>query len=66
MLGAQSVPRSTDTSAETMVPLSDSSTDDRLVKACPIVDQTRFKFGDHSYFLLQYTLGAIVDWVQIR
>src|SRR6218665_65539 len=60
MLGAQSVPRSTDTSAETTAPLADTSIHDQLVKACPLVDQTRFKFVDVSYsgwvnFLLQYT-----------
>src|SRR6218665_241147 len=44
---------------------------DQLVKACLLVDQTCFKFVDVSYsgwvnFLLQYTPGAILDWVQIR
>jgi len=39
-----------------------------MVKACPLVDQTRFKFVSVSYsgsvnFLLQYTPDAIVDWV---
>ena len=70
MLGAQSVSSSTDTSAETTTPLA-SSIHDQLVKACPLVDQTRFKFVDVSYsgwanFILQYTPGAILDWVQIR
>src|SRR6218665_3697380 len=46
MLGAQRVPRSTDTSAETTAPLADSSIHDQLVKACPLVDQTRFHFVD--------------------
>src|SRR6218665_1828660 len=69
MLGAQSVPCSTNTSAEVMAPLADSSIRDQLEKACPLVDQARFKIVDVSYsglahFLLQYTLDAIVDWVQ--
>src|SRR6218665_1094035 len=55
---------------ETTTPLVDSSIHDRVVKACPLVDKTRFKFVDVSNsgsvnFLLQYTLDAIVDWVQI-
>ena len=71
MLGAQSVPRSTDTSAETTLPMADSSIHDRLDKASPLVDQTHIKFADVSYcgsinFLLQNTPDAIVDWVQIR
>jgi len=71
MLGAQSVPRSTDTSAETTAPLADSSIHDRLDKVSPFVDQTHIKFADVSYcgwvnLLLQYTPDAIVDWVQIR
>jgi len=73
-LVAQSVSSSKDTSAETTRPLVDSSIHDRLVKAWPLVDQTRFKFFDVSYrpnygsvnFLLQYISDAIVDWVQIR
>ena len=61
----------TDTSAETKTPLVDSSIHDRLVKACPLVDQTRFKFVEVSNsgsvnFLLQYTPDAIVEGVQIR
>ena len=71
MLGAQSVPRSTNTSAETMMSLAESSIHDRLDKASPLVDQTQIKFDDVSYcgsvnFLLQYTPDAIVDWTQIR
>src|SRR6218665_1275297 len=71
MLGAQIVLRSTDTSAETMTPLAESSIHDRLDKASPLVDQTQIKFAEVSYcgsvnFLLQYTPDAIVDWVQIR
>jgi len=58
-------PDHTDTSAETTAPLADSSIHDRLVKARPLVDQTRFKFVDISYsgsvnFLPQYTTDAIV------
>src|SRR6218665_1149187 len=52
MLGAQSVPRSTDTSGETTAPLHgrDSSIHDRLqVKSSPLVIQTHFKFADVSY-----------------
>src|SRR6218665_2000127 len=69
MLGDQSVPRSTDTSAETTAPMADSSIHDRLVKASLLVDQTRFKFVDVSYselvnFLLRYTPDVLVDWVQ--
>jgi len=71
MLGAQSVLRYTNTSTETKAPLADSSIHDLLVKACPLVDQTRSKFVGVSYsgwvnFLLQYTPDAIVDWVQVR
>jgi len=71
MLGAQSVTHSTDTNAQTTAPLADSSVHDRLDKASPLVDQTHTKFADVSYCglvncLLQYTLDAIVDWVQIR
>ena len=46
MLGAQSVPRSTNTSADND---GESSIHDRLVKASPLVDQTLFKFVDVSY-----------------
>ena len=49
MLGAQSVPRSTDTSAETTALLADSSVHDRLNNASPLVDQTHIKFADVSY-----------------
>src|SRR6218665_1678453 len=49
MIGAQSVLRYTNTSPETTTPLADSSIHDLLVKACPLVDQTRFKFVDVSY-----------------
>ena len=42
MLGAQSVSRSTDTSAETTTPLAEISIHDRLVKASPLVYQMRF------------------------
>jgi len=71
MLGDQRVPRSTDTSAETTAPLTNSSIHDRLVKASPLVDQTRFKFVKVSYsgsgnFLQIYAPDAIVDGVQIR
>src|SRR6218665_2548238 len=71
MLGDQSVPRSTDTIADTTAPLDDSSTHNRLHKASPLVDHTPIKFADVSYcgsvnFLLQYTPDAMVDWVQIR
>jgi len=72
MLDAQSVLRSTDTSAETTAPLADGSIHDRLDNASPLVDQTHIKFADVSYsgsanFLLQYTPDAIVDCrVQIR
>jgi len=67
MLDAESVTSSTDTSAETMVLMADSSIHDRLVKlACPLVNQMRFKFVDVSYsgsvdFFLQYTPDAIVE-----
>ena len=69
MRGAQSVLRSTDTSAETTASLADSSFHDRLDKASPLVDQTHIKFANVSYcrsvkFLLQYTADAIVDWIQ--
>ena len=71
MIGAQIVPRSTDTSAETMAPLADSSIHDRLDKAFPLVDHTHIKFAEVSYCgsvncLLQYTPDAIVDWVHFR
>src|SRR6218665_30378 len=64
MLGDQSVPRSTDISADTTAPLDDSSIHNRLHKASPLVDQTPIKFADVSYcgsvnFLLQYTPDAI-------
>jgi len=69
MRGAQSVPRSMATSAETAAPLDAI---DRLVKASPLVDQTHFKFVDDSYsgsvnFFLHkaYTPDTIVVWVQI-
>ena len=60
MLGAQIVLRSTDTSAETMAPLAESSVHDRLDKASPLVNYTHMKFAEVSYcgsanFLLQYT-----------
>src|SRR6218665_492762 len=66
MRGAQSLPRSTDTSAETKASLTDSSIHDRLDKTPPLVDQTHIKFADVSYcrsvkFLLQYTADAIVS-----
>src|SRR6218665_596415 len=59
MLGAQSVPRSMDTSAETTAPLADCSIHNRLDKASPLIDQAHIKFADVSYcgsvnFLLQY------------
>jgi len=38
----------TDTSVETTTPLVDSSIHDRLVKACPLIGQTRFKFVEIS------------------
>ena len=71
MLGAQSVPRSTDISAETTAPLADSSIHDRLDKASPLGDQAHIKFADVGYcgsvnFLTQYTPDAIVEWAQIR
>src|SRR6218665_701451 len=47
MLGAQSVPHSTYTSAETTAPLADSSIHARLVKASSLVDHTHFKFVDY-------------------
>ena len=43
MLGAQSVPRPTDTSAETTAPLADSSIHDRLDKASPLVEKTHIQ-----------------------
>ena len=51
--------------------LADSSINDRLVKARPLVDQTRFELVDVGYseavnLLLQYIPYAIVDWVKIR
>src|SRR6218665_2131758 len=49
MLGAQSVPRSKDTSVKMTAPLADSSIHDRLDKASLLVDQTRIKFVDVSY-----------------
>src|SRR6218665_955901 len=49
MLGAPSVLRSTDTSAETSAPLVDSSIHDRLDKASPLVDQMHIKFAEVSY-----------------
>jgi len=66
ILGAESVSRSTYTSVEMTAPMAYSSIHDRQVQACPLVDQTRFKFADVSYsesvnFLLQYTPDAIVD-----
>src|SRR6218665_1122663 len=68
MLGAQSVPRSTATSAETTAPLAAIA-----ASTSPLVDQTHFRFVDISYsgsvhFLLHkaYTPDAIVVWVQIR
>src|SRR6218665_2003175 len=69
MLGAQSVPRSADTSAQTTAPLANSSIPYRLDKVSPLVDQTHIKLAGVSYygsvnFLLQYAPGAIVDWVQ--
>ena len=73
MLGAQSVSRFTDTSAETTTPLDDSSIHDRLVKASTLVDQTHFKFVDVSYmysgsvnFLMHKVYTQNVVWVQIR
>src|SRR6218665_1305936 len=61
MLGAQSVPRFTDTSAETTAPPAAiaESTIDCMVKASPLIHQTHFKFVDVSYsasvnFLLRY------------
>src|SRR6218665_346027 len=49
MLGAQSVPRSTDTRAEATAPLADSIIHDRLDKASPLVYQTHIRFVDVSY-----------------
>ena len=50
MLGAQSLPRYTATSAETTAPLADSTKNDRLDKASPLVDQTHSKLiADVSY-----------------
>ena len=53
------------------MPLADSSSNDRLVKALLLVDLTRFEFVDVRYsgavnLLLQHTPYAIVDWVKIR
>src|SRR6218665_3198509 len=61
MLGAQSVPRFTDTSAETTAPpvaITESTID--WSKASPLIHQTHFKFVDVSYsgsvnFLLRKT-----------
>ena len=50
MLGAQRVPR-----VETTAPLANSSIHDRLLKACPLVDQTCFKFVDAIAILNQLT-----------
>ena len=63
-------PACTDTSAKTATPLVDSTINNRLVKARPLVDQTRFEFVDTGYsgpvnLLLQHTPYAIVDWVKI-
>src|SRR6218665_301045 len=74
MHAAQSVSRSTNTSADNDGATGrDSSIHDRLVKASPLVDQTHFKFVDVSFsgsvnFLLHkvYTPDAIVVWIQIR
>ena len=49
MLDDQSVPRSTDTSADTTASLDDSSIHDRLDKASPLVDLKHIKFVDVSY-----------------
>src|SRR6218665_1077729 len=49
MLGARSVPRSTNTSARRCATGRDSSIQDWLVKASQLVDQTHFKFVDVSY-----------------
>ena len=51
MLGAQSVPRFTDTSAGTTAPPAAiaASTINCMVKASPLIDQTHFKFVDVSY-----------------
>ena len=67
MLGAQSVPRYTNTSADNDGAAGrDSSIHDRLGKASPLVDQTHLKFVDVSYsglvnFLLHkaYTLQML-------
>jgi hypothetical protein len=64
-------PAYTDTSSKTATPLADSSINDRLVKARPLVDQTRFEFIDVGYsgavnLLMQHTPYAVVDWVKIR
>jgi len=71
MLGAQIVPSSSDTSAETTAPLADSSIHYRLDKASPLVDQMHIKFAEVSNcgsvnFLQQYTPEVIVDWAKIR
>jgi len=52
MRGAQSVPRSTDTIAETTASQADSSIHDRLDKASPLVDHTHIKFADVSYIAI--------------
>ena len=49
MFGAQSVPRFTDTSAETTAPLADSNIHYRLDKSSPLVDQAHIKFADVSH-----------------
>jgi len=66
MLGAQNVPRSTDTSAETTALLDDSSIHNHGDKASSVFDQTHIKFTGVSYcgsihFLLQYTPDATVN-----
>ena len=73
MLGALSVPRSTNTSARRRATGRDSSIQDWLVKVSQLVDQTHFKFVDVSYsglvnFFLHkaYIPDAKVVWVQIR
>ena len=63
-------PAYTDTSGLTMMPLADSGINDRLVKLRPLIDQTCFEFIDVSNFgvvdfLLQNTLDAVVDRLQI-
>ena len=48
----------------------DGGINERLVKARPLVDQTRFEFINVGYSgavnLLQHTPYAKVDWVKIR